>query len=265
MDHFWLDKSNILYEDFVEDLDWVLVGVPFDSTETNIPGQRLAPNTIRDVLKTKDMERKINDIGNIIPTHGSPLKMISRVYEISIITLENNKKLIVLGGEHTITYGVVKAYVEKYENFQLVYFDAHYDAKKYEHERLTHSTFIRALKEDFNIATLPIGVRRYDKEEEEFAKKKLLRSVDDLKAYPTYISIDLDYFDISLAQGCADKESNGYYFNDFIKEMEHIVSKVGKRNIVGIDIMELNPLIDQNKVTTTLAGDIIIYLLEKIL
>ncbi len=265
MDHIWLDKSNVLYEDFVDDFDWVLIGVPFDSTETNIPGQRLAPNVIRNIFKSKDTERKINDIGNVIPAHGNPTEMISRIYEISRMVLKNNKKIIALGGEHTITYGIMKAYNEKYKNLQMIYFDAHYDAKNYEHTKFTHCTFIRALKEDLNINILPIGVRRYDKEEEMFAKKYLLKSLESLKPRPTYISIDLDYFDISLAQGCADKESNGYYFRDFIKEINEIMLKVKPRSIVGMDIVELNPLIDSNRVTATLACDILIYMIEKIL
>ncbi len=260
MDHVYLDRSNALYED-LSDKEFVIIGIPFDSTETSLPGQRLAPNKIREILKFKDTERLWDDVGNVVVVPGNARKTLERVEEV-LEEIDFNK-LVVLGGEHTITYAPVKYFKSKHKELQVVVFDAHYDLKdNYEGELFNHSTIMRRIKE-LGVELFYKGVRRYDDEEENYASKHV-EDAPKLKRIPTYITIDLDYFDLPLAMGCADKESNGFTYKDFIDEIDAILNRVGKDNIVGFDIVELNPLLDVSGVTTSLAADILIEISRKL-
>ncbi len=258
MEHLYLDKSFTLYEDILGK-EWILLGVPFDSTETYLPGQRLAPNKIREIIFNKDTPRFFDDMGNVVPIHGNVQATLKRIEEV--VKEVKHKKIFALGGEHTITYGVIKGILSNHRTLQFIYFDAHYDMKLNPFIEVSHDSFARKLSKNKQIKIFPIGVRRYDEEEKEYAMKNI-ESFNNLKTHPTYISIDMDYFDIPYALGCADKESEGYTPKDFKDTFTDIIYKVGKENIVGIDIVEVNPLIDSSLVTTTLAADLIIWILN---
>ncbi len=260
MNHVFLDRSCVLYEDFFEK-DFLIIGVPFDSTETSLPGQRLAPNKIRETIKSKDTERLWDDAGNVVVVPGNAKKTLKRAE--SVLEKIDFNKLVVLGGEHTITYAPVKYFKSKHDELQVIVFDAHYDLKDdYEGELFNHSTIMRRIKE-LGVELFYLGVRRYDEEEEKYASK-CVKDISYLKRAPTYITIDLDYFDVSLAMGCADKESNGFTYKDFINEIDMILDIVDKKNVVGFDIVELNPLLDVSGVTTSLAADILIEISKKL-
>ncbi|NPA38284.1 MAG: hypothetical protein GXN99_00635 [Candidatus Nanohaloarchaeota archaeon] len=257
-DYYYLDRSNVLYEDWNEELKWAVVGAGMDTTETYLPGQRLGPNSIRNAIRRKDSTRLLNDLGNIMVVHGDVVESLNRIQTVisSFLGTYPSSKIITLGGEHTITYAVVKSLLSIHDELQLISLDAHYDAyDKYETLNYSHATVMRRINELKRVRVIVKGVRRYAVEEESYAIKHFSTHID--KTIPTYLSIDLDYFDPSIAPGVSDKESNGYYFKDF----KDIVKNI--KNLVGFDVVELNPFLDVSETTANLAADIILELVNK--
>lgn len=255
IDSVYLDKSRAIYEDWSSNVKWVMIGVGFDSTETYLPGQRLAPLYIREVLRHKETRRLFNDLGDVIVVHGDVDEMIKRTENIVDAVLKHGFKPAVLGGEHTISYGVVKRLMNYYKELQVIVLDAHYDAYNYyDTLSLNHATVMRRLAEE-GVRVVVKGVRRFADEEKEFAQKYFKKDID--PTLPTYLSIDLDFFDPSIAPGVSDKENDGYFFKDFLKILDEI------NVLVGTDIVELNPFLDSNNVTAALAADVLLKVVEK--
>ena len=255
IDSHYLDKSKGIYEDWNEKVKWVLLGVGFDSTETYLPGQRLAPASIREILRHKESKRLFNDVGDVIVVHGDLNETLKRVEDVVNRIIKKGYKPLLIGGEHSITYGSVKALMNTYKKLQVVVLDAHYDAyDRYDTLSLNHATVLRRIKEE-GLRVVVKGARRFSNEEEEFASHHFKKDID--STLPTYLSVDLDFFDPSIAPGVSDKESNGYYFKDFLRILKNI------KNLVGVDVVELNPCLDTNKVTASLASDIILKVVEK--
>ncbi len=233
-----------------------IFGVPFDSTETNIPGQRFAPNAIRDAFLAKEtgtLTDKIYDAGNLICVSGNAKNTLQRL-EDTIKDLDQYTKTaipVILGGEHTITLGVVKALKEKYKDLQVVSFDAHFDVKDdFQGEKISHSTVMRRIAE-LGIPVTVIGARAGSREEHEFAKNINTdpKNVDFTK--PTYLSIDMDVFDPAYAPGVGDPEVCG------IKPQDVFDILAKNINLAGADIVEANPMIEKH-ITCSLAADLLL-------
>ena len=264
-DFFNLFRDNVLNEGVYEDAKFFLFGVGFDSTETNLPGQRLGPRYIREALMHKDITyppEMLNDLGDVLTIPGNVNRTLNNIID-AMREIEEHGLFsfpIMLGGEHTLTFAPAKYLKEKYKDLQLINLDAHYDFKShYLDEKFNHSTVMRRIHElGINISML--GVRRWDEDEKEYSKN--LISLNDLDpSIPTYLSIDLDYFDPAYAPGVGDKESGGYSFSDYLNLLSYIKEK--RFNLVGMDVMELNPMIDREGITSVLAADIIIKFIEQ--
>ena len=255
------ERLNLISEkEDLKDAEFAIIGVPFDSTETNIPGQRFGPNVIRESFLSKetgDITTKTYDAGNLITVPGNALKTIERLEETILDLHQYNKNTIplILGGEHTVTLGAVMALTKKHPDLQIISFDAHFDLKdEFQGEKLSHSSVMRRISE-LGVPITVIGVRAADDEEKRFSKNinTNIKKVNFKK--PTYISIDMDVFDPSHAPGVGDPESNG--MNP--KEIFEILNK--KINLVGADIVEVNPMIEQH-ITPALAADLMITILK---
>ncbi len=257
------ERLNLISENNdLKSSDIAIFGVPFDSTETNIPGQRFAPNAIRDAFLAKEtgtLTDKIYDAGNIICVSGNAKNTLKRLEDTIKDLFQYTKTTtpILLGGEHTVTLGAVVALKEKHPELQVVSFDAHFDLKEnYQGEKLSHSTVMRRIVE-IGIPVTIIGARAKSLEEHDFSKNinQDINKVDFTK--PTYISIDMDVFDPAHAPGVGDPETNGMAPKDILDIIEK------KINLAGADIVEANPMIEKH-ITCSLAADILIKLLKAI-
>ncbi len=243
-------RLNLISENEFGNSKFMLLGVPFDSTETNIPGQRLAPGEIRKAFLERGLETKdIYDSGDLNAIPGNAKKTLDILEETIKDALELNKNIIpvILGGEHLISLGSFKALKKEYKDLQFISFDAHYDLKdNYMGEKLSHSTVTRRIYE-LNKDVTVIGARAKDKEEEEFSKNinKIFKNINPNK--PVYLSIDLDVINTREMPGVGDPEPNGLK----LEELKNMIRKLPK-NIVGIDIVEFNPLIE--KVTSRITA-----------
>lgn len=183
--------------------------------------------------------------------------------------LEEKKFPIVIGGEHTITLGSIKALKEFYKNLKILHLDAHLDLRdEYLGCKFSHATVVRRIYE-MGIPILSIGVRTLCKEEYEFIKKtnfsllwmkdlrenqdKSFKIIEDfIKEGEIYLSLDMDVFDPSVAPGVGTPEPGGMSWYEFLQ----IIKLVVRYNLIGMDIVETKPTVG-NAITEYLAAKII--------
>lgn len=252
---FHTERLNLISEtDSPKNTKFCIIGFPFDSTETNTPGQRFGPATVRErflALESGDITASIFDAGDIVPIHGNAEATIKKLEETIDDIFSENKKIIpvTLGGEHTGTLGAVKALKNRHPDIQIISLDAHYDLKdNVEEEKVSHATVMRRIHE-LKVPVTVIGARTGSKEELEFSGKisTSIKDIDTKK--PIYLSVDIDFFDPSSAPGVGDPETGGFFYENF----RSILKEISKGKIVGFDIMETNPMIERN-ITPALAA-----------
>lgn len=263
----------IACEEDYNSADIVLFGVPMDTTTTNRPGTRFAPNAARNEsygLETyspyqdKDLEdMKVCDYGDVELTFGNAKKQMNEIYEFSKKIVEDNKIPFMIGGEHLVSYPVVKAVSEKYENIHIIHFDAHTDLRtNYMGEEFSHSTVMYHINNLDNVSKIyQFGIRSGTKEEFEYASKHtyiekfsvntVSEIVEQLKDEKVYISIDLDVLDPSIFPGTGTPEPGGITFNELTTSIVEL-SKL--KNIVGIDVVELSPMLDASGVSNAVCA-----------
>ena len=266
-------KYICAYSDF-EDADFVIFGIPYDATTSYKPGTRFGPDEIRNaswgletfspVLKKDLIDVKVCDLYNII-IEGSQIEIIERSYNASKNIMEKGKIPIMMGGEHSITYPVVKAVKEVYDDFVLIQFDAHCDLREeYLGNEYSHASVIRRCF-DLTKDIYQFGIRSGDKEEWEFGWKNTKISMDlptkeDIKEIksldkPVYITIDIDVLDPAYAPGTGTPEPCGFSTKELINSL--YLFKELKDNIIGFDVVEVSPHYDIGNITSIAAAKII--------
>lgn len=263
--------SNV---DSSEKADIIVFGVPFDSTVDYLPGTRFGPKIIReatnfiepfDIKTGKNLLEivKIKDIGDLEPVRGNSKETLERVREQIDKILKKNKFPLMLGGEHAISLGAVKA-LDK--DTKIIVFDAHYDLKDvWEGSSFTHNTWLRRACEILGSENVCIiGIRTGDEFEHEYAKKeKILVNPDEkdlidfIKDQKVYLSVDMDVFDPSVAPGVGTPEPNGMNYKEFVGQLNKISDN---SKIIGMDVVEVRPL--ESKITEILSTKVIFRVLS---
>jgi len=252
-----------------------VVGVPLDHTSTYRPGTRFAPMRIREASCNIELysvasglfleEVGFRDYYDLVLPPGS-LEQVARYIELGLgnIVKDSNRLLIILGGEHLLTYFSVKHFLKDVDTF--IVFDAHLDTRnEYLGSRLNHATFLRRLLEECSdLNVIHIGSRAYSKEELEFAKSSRIKLYNVLSSLRgkveledigrVYISIDMDVFDPAYAPGVSNPEPLGLDLMSFIEILKQIYARSSK--VIGVDIVEVNPLVDINNITSILAAKV---------
>ena len=265
----------------IKEADVVVFGVPYDSTVDFLPGTRFGPRIIReasnfiepfDTETEKNLldEVKIIDIGDLEPVRGNSEKTVERVKGQMQQILQKNKFPLILGGEHLISLGAVKALPK---DTRLVCFDAHYDLKEvWEGSEYTHNTWLRRACEVIGSDNVClIGVRTGDEFEFEYAKKEKIlvnptqaKLKEFVKGKKVYLSIDMDVFDPSIAPGVGTPEPGGLNYQDVLDYLKTICNN---SKVIGFDVTEVRPLAG-NRITEVLSSKIIfkilVYTFQKI-
>jgi len=254
----------------------VIFGVPFDSTHSYKPGCRFGPDVIRDAFNNIeifqpefgiDLETvNINDLGNTKHTVVAA-EMLQMVENITSELKEQNKQLIILGGEHLVTLGSFTCFPK---DTGYVVFDAHYDLRdQYADIKLSHAAYLRRIIEKRGSENIVhVGARAFVKEELAFLKEHNISTVSDkeirdgngpklLKDITStfdniYLSIDLDVLDPAFAPGVGNPEAVGISS----RELYDLVTTLQNKKIVSADIVELNPTYD-NGATASMAAKMI--------
>jgi len=176
--------------------------------------------------------------------------------------IDAGKIPVMIGGEHLVSLGPVKALSKKYEDLHIIHFDAHTDLRNdYLGEALSHATVLRRIYDQVGDGRLnQFCIRSGLKEEFEWAKEHshlekftyntLEQRVELLVNKPVYITIDLDVLDPSVFPGTGTPEPGGIDFHDMMKIIS-ILSRL--ENVVGLDVVELSPKFDASGVSTAVA------------
>ena len=261
----------------------VLFGAPFDGTTSYRPGTRFGSKAIRSEsfgietyspYQDKDLEDyKIFDMGDLELCFGNTERVLKDI-ETQADTIFNDEKIpAMIGGEHLVTLGTVRAAVKKYPDLNIIHFDAHTDLREeYLGEKLSHATVMRRVYDIVGDNKIhQFGIRSGERKEFYWAKEHtnlnkfnfngLEETIKSLEGKPVYFSIDLDVLDPSEFCGTGTPEAGGV---SFIELLQAII-KVGKLNVVGFDIVELSPIYDQSGASTAIACKILRELLLSVI
>jgi len=256
-----------------EEAEVVLFGAPFDSTTSFRPGARFGSAAIRhesfgletySPYQDKDLlDAKVFDSGDLELCFGSAESALEDIEARTRTILEDGKMPILLGGEHLVTLGAVRAVFEKYPDLHIIHFDAHADLREdYLGAKLSHACVMRRCHELVGDGRIhQFCIRSGDREEFAFAKEHtdmyrfdftgLEEVVEGLKKakVPVYFTIDLDCLDPAAFPGTGTTEAGGV---SFIQLLEAIL-QVCDLQILGADINELAPMLDNSGVSTATA------------
>ncbi len=251
----------------------VLWGAPFDSTTSFRPGARFGSAAIRhesfgietySPYQDKDLtDIKVFDCGDLELCFGSSESALNDIEEQTEKILNDGKLPLMIGGEHLVTYGAVKAVFKKHPDLQIIHFDAHADLRDdYLGVKLSHACVLRrchGLLGDGKIHQFCI--RSGERDEFKFAASHTDMhkfNFDGLKEVceelsknntPVYFTIDLDCLDPSVFCGTGTPEAGGV---NFVQLLDAILT-VSKTNIVGADVNELAPMLDASGASTAVA------------
>ncbi len=260
----------------------VIFGAPFDSTTSYRPGTRFASKTMRaesygletySPYQDLDLEDcKVFDGGDLELCFGDTSLTLQVITECTRTIVTDGKIPLMIGGEHLVTLGAVRAVFEKYPDLHVIHFDAHADLREdYLGAVLSHATVLRRVWDLVGDGKIfQFGIRSGERAEfiwgkdhvttHKFDFAGLEEVVQKLKGKPVYFTLDLDVLDLSVFPGTGTPEAGGVTFLQLLDAIQ----KVGELNIVGCDINELSPLLDASGASTAVALKVLRELLLKL-
>ncbi|MEM3695173.1 MAG: agmatinase [Candidatus Bathyarchaeia archaeon] len=266
-------QSNVFsgFQKSFKEADYVVFGVPFDATSTYRTGARFGPTAIRQAslnietysFRTEvDVENlKIHDLGDLHVTTDTK-ETLKRTADVAAEIFDAGKVPVAIGGEHTITLGVVAGLGSKAQNTTLVSFDAHLDLRnEFMSLKLSHTTFMRRINEELKPAKIfEVGTRAVCKEELAYAKKAKIdfftaqqirkegaqavaeKLKEELAAYEgIYISVDMDILDPAYVPAVQNPEPEGIETHVLLD----ILARLCDKRVLGFDMVEIAPNYDQ--------------------
>ncbi|MDD5490048.1 MAG: agmatinase [Candidatus Moranbacteria bacterium] len=263
----WPFNFGAIHEQDFEKAKIAIAQIPYDATSSYGTGQRNGPYAILNASRYVDelldshegrlMGLEPTDLftlDEIVVSRNSvkeAMDGITQAIEKEIVS--KGKKPLVLGGEHSISYGVAKALKKKYKDLSVLQFDAHTDLlNEYEGCKYSHACVIRRIL-DLHIPVVQIGIRNMNAEIDAYLSKnpshaknihfapgippveKILKGL----TKNVYLTFDLDAFDPSIMPAVGTAEPNGLFWKETIEAIEKISQEA---NIVGADVVELMPV-----------------------
>jgi len=260
----------------------VIFGAPFDGTTSYRPGTRFASSAMRNEsfgIETYSpyLDKDLTDIsvydgGDLELAFGNTEGALGRIEEYTAKVIGDGKIPCMIGGEHLVTLGAVRAIVKRYPDLHIIHFDAHADLRDdYLGEKFSHSTVIRRCHDLLGDGKIfQFGIRSGDREEFYWGKNRVYTNkfnfngikevVQSIGSHPVYLTIDLDVLDPSCFPGTGTPEAGGVDF----KELLFAIGEASTLNIVGFDVNELSPIYDQSGTSTALACKVLRELLLQI-
>jgi len=260
--------------------EFALLGAPFDSTSSYRSGARFAPSAIRQAAENLetfsfrsgiDIENYLpTDMGDIAVVHGDASETIKRVEAVVSGVLSEGKVPIVVGGEHTISIGSIRAAAKFSNELCLLVMDAHADLRsEYLGYRLSHACVLRRVLEFVDEDSVMIlGLRAISNEERKFIESNRIRYISSLAirrsrgdnylrivkdfistCNAVYLSLDMDAVDPSFAPGVQTPEPEGLTPTEILD----VIHEVGKVSL-AFDVVEVAPPYDLSMITSMLAA-----------
>ena len=267
-----LPKMTDLPNTQLADIKVALIGIPYDSNSSFLRGPSYAPPRIR--LMDKDgsansyaelglpvfeNETYIDKGDLTFPTTDA--KKDFQIIRDAIAKQIKTHKVLSLGGDHSVTYPIIKAYSEKYPNLNILHIDAHPDLyDNFDDNPFSHaSPFARIMENKLCLSLTQVGIRTLNPAQRTQVKRFGVKQVEmkdfsyafinDLKG-PLYISLDLDSIDPAFAPGVSHHEPGGLTVREVLTILQKIPLSV---EIVGADIVEYNPTRDHQNMTAMVA------------
>ncbi len=250
----------------------VLFGAPFDSTTSYRPGTRFASRTMRaesygletfsPYLNLDLEDAHVFDGGDLELPFGSVENALDDIKNFTADIIKDDKIPLMIGGEHLVTLGSVRAVFEKYPDLHIIHFDAHADLRDdYLGAKLSHATVLHRVWDIVGDNKIfQFGIRSGDKYEFTWGKNhvytqrfnfdNLHEIVNKLKGKPIYFTVDLDVLDAAVFPGTGTPEAGGVSFEQLRCAMNFVANNC---NIVACDMVELSPPYDQSGISTATA------------
>lgn len=249
----------------------VLIPVPYDGTSTWIKGAYKGPEAfleasenmeVYDIETDTEVYKKGIFLSQPVTEDSSPEAMVNRVHEAVLTYLKKGKFVTVFGGEHSVSIGSIRAFMNHFEDLTVLQIDAHADLRdEYEGTPCNHACAVHEAQKSVNL--VQIGIRSMDVSEKKFLKKENCFFAHEIHADPkwmnraidkltdnVFITIDLDGFDPSIMPSTGTPEPGGLTWYQVVNFIKLVASN---KTIVGFDIMELCPN-ENNKAPDFLAA-----------
>jgi agmatinase len=246
-----------------ESSEFVILPVPYEQTTTFKMGTKIGPpaiihasrevETFDEELKQETFEVGIHTLEEMEITARGPEEMVEKVYKIVKELVDRNKRVVLLGGEHTTSIGMVKALCERHKSLSVLQLDAHADLRDtYQESKYSHACVMRRIGE--MAPFVGVGIRNRSLEEYEFVQKKkidLFFAKDLIKdqewidrvvsklSEDVYVTMDLDFLDPSIMPSVGTPEPGGLLWNQTLELLKKVTDD---KNIVGFDCVELCPI-----------------------
>ncbi len=267
------------YSRNLSDVDVVVSGVPFDSAVTNRPGCRFGPRSIREAstqlaeLKSFpygfNLSESLNivDWGDCMIDPHDPESIVETIFLHAMNIVEKKCKMLTFGGDHFISYPLLKAHAKKYGPLALLQFDAHCDTWPDDGSRIDHGTmFARAAHEGLiNLEkSIQVGLRTFNDTDMGFEilsapwihRNGIERAIevilDRVGDSPLYISFDIDGLDPAFAPGTGTPVVGGLATWQALE----IIRSLGHKNLIGMDIVEVSPPYDHSEISSLAAATV---------
>ena len=267
------------YTDSLEGVDVAVSGIPYDSAVTHRPGCRFGPRAIRqastEIASLKAFpfgfdlfeHLAIADIGDCFIDPHHPATVVPAIEEHARGVIASGAKMLTFGGDHSVSYPLIKAHAAKYGPIALVQFDAHCDTWEDDGEKLDHgSMFARAATEGhIDVAhSVQVGLRTYNDSDHGFEiltcpwvhRNGIDATLEVIKERvgdrPVYISFDVDGLDPAFAPGTGTPVSGGLATWQALE----ILRGMGELNLIGMDVVEVSPPYDHAEITAIAAATV---------
>ena len=255
------------------DASAVLFGAPYDSTTSFRPGTRFGPAALRSEsfgietyspYQDRDLETdaRVHDAGDLELPFGAPERALEMIEAQAAAILDAGKVPFLLGGEHLVTLGAVRAAAKRFSGLRILHFDAHADLREdYLGVTLSHACVLRRCHDLLGDGRIwQFGIRSGTREEFAFMKAgrvttepftlKTLPQVSFPEGTPVYLTVDLDVLDPSEFPGTGTQEAGGVRFGELLAALRDVLARF---RVVALDNVELSPPLDPTGRSTALA------------
>ncbi len=256
----------------------VIYGMPMDYTVSFRPGSRFGPARIREVSIGLEeyspyLDKSLEDIayfdaGDLLLPFGNAARSLDLIGDYVRGLLNDGKFPLGLGGEHLVSWPVIREVYAKHPDLALIHIDAHADLREqYEGEPLSHSTPIRKAAECIGGRNVyQFGIRSGTREEFAYAREHLhthlfdvleplKRVLPELSGRPVYVTIDIDVLDPSAAPGTGTAEAGGITSRELLAAIHAIAAS--EVRVVGADVVEVAPVYDPSEQTQIAAAKLV--------
>ena len=261
--------------------DVSILGIPFDENSSFVRGTALAPPRIRQAFyspSTNLFSENLTDLGSIPSlsdlgdlNFGEETDAFSLIESTVHSALKQENRLLSLGGDHSITYPIIKAYSSTFEQLTIIQLDAHPDLyDEFDGNRFSHACpFARIMEEDLAQHLIQIGIRGMNAHQKEQAEQFKVETIDMLAWQgkpsiktkgPIYLSLDMDVLDPAYAPGVSHPEGGGMSTREVIDIIQNLPGPM-----VGADLVEYNPNHDPTGITDVAAAKLMKEILARLL